>query len=164
MSDIGPALPPHLQKQRAAARANEQDSEDKAPETAQEPNVVGPALPPHLLAARKAKLASEKADASGSSSAAAPAARRPIGPLFPASALGPESDDEDDVGPRPDITDSNDGPSDGVKEFLEREERRNKLREEAERPKVMQREEWMLVPPEASDLLSSKCFYYPCYL
>lgn len=47
-----------------------------------------------------------------------------------------------------------DQPGDAVREFLEREERVNKLREEAEKPKVMQREEWMLNPPEASDLLS----------
>jgi len=42
-----------------------------------------------------------------------------------------------------------------VEEFLEREERRRKLQEEASKPKKLQREEWMLVPPKSGDLLAS---------
>lgn len=42
-----------------------------------------------------------------------------------------------------------------MEEFLEREERRRKLQEEASKPKKLQREEWMLVPPKSGDLLAS---------
>jgi len=42
-----------------------------------------------------------------------------------------------------------------VKEFLEREARRRKNVEEAKQPKKPVRDEWMLVPPKAGDLLSS---------
>jgi len=42
-----------------------------------------------------------------------------------------------------------------VEEFLEREERKRKLQEEASKPKKLRREEWMLVPPTSGDLLAS---------
>ncbi|KAG1792293.1 uncharacterized protein HD556DRAFT_1309368 [Suillus plorans] len=42
----------------------------------------------------------------------------------------------------------------GVEEFLEREERRRKLQEQANRLKKLQREEWMLVFPKSGDLLT----------
>jgi hypothetical protein len=45
--------------------------------------------------------------------------------------------------------------TDAVKEFLASEEKRRKLVEEAAKPKVLQREEWMLVPPTSTGLLSN---------
>ncbi|KNZ75713.1 hypothetical protein J132_01963 [Termitomyces sp. J132] len=44
---------------------------------------------------------------------------------------------------------------DAVQEFLEREERMRKVAEEAEKPKALKRDEWMLVPPSSSDLLGN---------
>jgi hypothetical protein len=40
-----------------------------------------------------------------------------------------DDDDDDDVGPRPEMAHRGDQPGDAVREFLEREERVNKLRE-----------------------------------
>ena len=40
-----------------------------------------------------------------------------------------------------------------VQEFIEREERRLKNVEEASRPKKLEREEWIIVPPKSGDLL-----------
>lgn len=42
-----------------------------------------------------------------------------------------------------------------MEEFLEREKRRAEQLEEKEKPKVMKREEWMLVPPEAGVMSTS---------
>lgn len=43
-----------------------------------------------------------------------------------------------------------------MEEFLEREKRRAEQLEEKEKPKVLKREEWMLVPPEAGVMSSSE--------
>lgn len=162
MSNIGPALPPHLQKRRAASPKSESESEAgptptpaSASESRASPEEVGPALPPHILAARKAKAAALSASSSSpsptaagpSSSSSVPAERskKTYGPALPGS--GPtvaapslpqrpvypdfeeDDDDDDDVGPRPEMAYRGDQPGDGVREFLEREERMNKLRE-----------------------------------
>jgi len=55
--------------------------------------------------------------------------------------------------PLPPGTAESDGVSEGVREFLEKEERRRKEVEEAAKPKQPKRDEWMLVPPSSSDLL-----------
>jgi hypothetical protein len=71
-----------------------------------------------------------------------------------------EDSDDDDVGPKP--LPSGLQPmheKDAVTEFMEREERRRKNEEIAKEPKALKREEWMLVPPSASDLLGSEFSY-----
>ena len=137
MSDIGPALPPHLQKRRAATP----EAEPK-PQASPSVEEVGPALPPHILAARKAKAA--QASTSIVTPPVAPLSssesKKTYGPTLPAAGAAPpvsrtayaeydEEDDDDDVGPRPEMAYRGDQPGDAVREFLEREERVNKLRE-----------------------------------
>ena len=157
MSNIGPALPPHLQKKRAATPDSEPESgpQPKARSRSPSPDQAGPALPPHILAARRAK-AQAQASSSSSSSSSAPVAsasiesKKTYGPMLPGSSasatataptLAPalpqrpayagyeDDDDDDDVGPRPEMAYRGDQPGDAVREFLEREERVNKLRE-----------------------------------
>ena len=163
MSNIGPALPPHLQKKRAATPESEAESgpPPKARSRSPSPDQAGPALPPHILAARRAK-AQAQASASSSSSSSSPQvasasneSKKAYGPTLPGSvapvtaaataptlapALPPrpayagyedddDDDDDDDVGPRPEMAYRGDQPGDAVREFLEREERVNKLRE-----------------------------------
>ncbi len=85
--------------------------------------------------------------------------RRTIGPSFPphpSYSRPDEYSDDDDVGPRP--LPAGFQPThekDAVTEFIEREERRRKNEEAANQPKALKRDEWMLVPPSASDLLGS---------
>ncbi|KAI0358901.1 hypothetical protein OH77DRAFT_1420401 [Trametes cingulata] len=136
---IGPEIPSNLAPSTSksttpppptASAEEEEDDEDD----------YTPALPPHLAATR------------------ASTAKKVIGPAFPPSVAGPrydDDDDDDDVGPRPLPQGVVLEEKDGVQEFLEREERRRKQLEEASKPKALQREEWMLVPPSSSDLLGS---------
>ena len=83
-----------------------------------------------------------------------------------------EGSDDDEVGPMP-LPSGVFVVSDPVLEFMEKEEKRRKQvevrrspysicrvnltydhpRQEAAKPKVPQREEWMLVPPTSSDLI-----------
>jgi hypothetical protein len=102
---IGPPLPPQSQQVRGA---EEESSDDD----------YGPALPPSLAAAR--------AEA-GTSRTESPRPPRPvIGPTLPTS-LNTESDDDDDVGPGPlPATASEKDANEGVRAFLEAEERRRK--------------------------------------
>lgn len=64
-----------------------------------------------------------------------------------------EDDSDEDVGPKPLPAGMRHEERSAVDEFIEREERRRKQLEEANKPKAPQREEWMLVPPSHSDLL-----------
>jgi len=48
-----------------------------------------------------------------------------------------------------------DDEEDGVREFIEREKRREQQIEEAKKPKALKRDDWMLAPPTSSDLFSS---------
>ncbi|KAH7925689.1 hypothetical protein BV22DRAFT_417566 [Leucogyrophana mollusca] len=156
MSSIGPQIPAHLLPTPTAEDSDEDDD-------------YTPALPPDLLAARTQPGPSSgtprptsppvpppAASASISRSAADSSSRRVVGPSFP----GPNSyddDSDDDVGPKPlpaGLSAAHEERS-GVQEFLEREERRRKQAEEDSKPKALKREEWMLVPPKASDLLGS---------
>lgn len=149
-STIGPTLPPHLQ-QPPSTIDRPQDGDDDDDDDFS----VGPALPPHLLAARSA--------ASSSASTRQPLgpARPPVGPTLPPShysAPDPDSDsdDSDIVGPLPSEVDASSDASSAVRDFQEREARWKREREEAAKPKVVKREEWMLKPPEAGDVLSSE--------
>jgi hypothetical protein len=137
MSNIGPALPPHLlRKREPSAEVEEGPSLAPSAEAAEE---AGPALPPHILAARRAKAAQAQAGSSvqASSSTSASESKKTYGPTLPGNTptaparptYDEEDDDDDDVGPRPEMAYQGDRAGDGVREFLEREERLNKLRE-----------------------------------
>lgn len=91
---------------------------------------------------------------------------RVVGPSLPSRSLlhdanakfisNNDEEDEDEVGPQPLPAGTHNVQKGAVEEFLEREERRNRLAaEEALKPKVLKREEWMLVPPTSSELLGS---------
>ena len=137
MSNIGPALPPHLQRKRTPTpEAEEVPSTVLASDP---PEEAGPALPPHILAARRAKAAQAQSGPSAQTSSSTPSSesRKTYGPTLPGAAPSApsrpiyedEDDDDDDVGPRPEMAYRGDRPGDGVREFLEREERLEKLRE-----------------------------------
>ncbi|KAG8874012.1 hypothetical protein FRB98_008679 [Tulasnella sp. 332] len=116
----------------------------------------GPALPPDL------------ALTSSSST------RKVIGPSFPTgiSLVMGEDDSDDEIGPAP-LPPGQGEADEGVRNFLEREERRQKAIEvcfefknqlhpvpdlmlkEDSKPKALKRDEWMLKPPEASNIFSS---------
>ncbi|TFK47984.1 hypothetical protein OE88DRAFT_1611754, partial [Heliocybe sulcata] len=108
-----------------------------AEEEEEEEDDYVPALPPDLMAARNAGPP-----------------KRVIGPSFPPPRYEDEEEDED-IGPAPLPAHAGPVVEDGVREFLEREERRRKAEEEASKPKALQREEWMLVPPSSQGLLGS---------
>ncbi|KIM32591.1 hypothetical protein M408DRAFT_62041 [Serendipita vermifera MAFF 305830] len=133
---IGPTLPPHLSQKSA-------ENEENGPEVDQdeEEDTYGPTLPP-ALAARRAV-------------ATAPGPVAP--PVVPKQVEQYENDeDDDDIGPKlPSASTSKQDAEDGVREFLEREERRRELAKEEAKPKAMKREEWMLAPPTASEALQS---------
>jgi len=128
---IGPSIPSIVPAQPSGP-AFPQDEEDE-----EEEDDYTPALPPKLLASRSAS-------------------KRVHGPSFPPSAaqgFGGEDSDED-VGPMPLPAGFSLPETDAVSEFLEKEERRRKHVEDAEKPKALKRDEWMLAPPSSSDLLS----------
>ncbi|WVF65746.1 hypothetical protein IAT40_000478 [Kwoniella sp. CBS 6097] len=163
---IGPALPPHLAHLAGngarspspegpapppagpavpAANADEEEEED-------DDDDFGPALPPHLAAARKAKAAGPSLPPAGPSLPSA-GPSRPSGVAAPARPSYYDDDSDDDViGPMPVQASGEEESGSAVKEFLEREERMRKAAEEKNKPKVQQREEWMLVPPTAGVL------------
>ncbi|KAH0838688.1 hypothetical protein J3R83DRAFT_7016 [Lanmaoa asiatica] len=161
MSSIGPQVPEHLLPTVSATNDNAAESDE---------DDYTPALPPELAAARKAAGPSSSKPTpepstrhSPSSPPSRPPPKRVIGPAFPTARpnhdfdFGSNSDSDADVGPQPlstDVLATTCGIS-GVDEFVEREARRRKNVEEAKQPKKLVREEWMLVPPKAGDLLSS---------
>jgi len=122
---------------------------------------IGPAIPSHLLKGEEPHVEEESSDdeygpapppdlASTSSST-----RRVIGPSFPTGIPAANEDDsDDDYGPTP-LPPGEGEDEDGVRNFLEREERRQKAVEEDSKPKALKRDEWMLKPPEASNIFSS---------
>ncbi|KAF8603148.1 hypothetical protein BDV93DRAFT_523512 [Ceratobasidium sp. AG-I] len=128
-SSIGPSIPAHLLKPSAPPPEDEDEDED----------AFLPALPPDLPGPTKP----------------APAPTRRIGPTFP-TRPPPDSDSDDDYGPMPlPAGVSVDNDEDGVREFIEREKRREQQIEEAKKPKALKRDDWMLAPPTSSDLFSS---------
>ncbi|KAG2135135.1 hypothetical protein DEU56DRAFT_399943 [Suillus clintonianus] len=141
MSSIGPQIPAHLLP--SIASAEDSDEEDD----------YTPSLPPDLAASRTAGPSLP----STSESNTPPPKRQYVGPSLPRPQAPYDDDSDSDVGPQPlpaAYASRVEGKS-GVEEFLEREERRRKLQEEASKPKKLQREEWMLVPPKKGDLLAS---------
>ncbi|KAK7051369.1 hypothetical protein VNI00_004869 [Paramarasmius palmivorus] len=176
MSSIGPQLPPHLQ--HLNNNSNESDSDEDNSNS----DVAGPQIPPELLKARSEPAgpaappvpAQEDEDDDddddyapalppdlAASREAGPSNtntnRRIQGPALPSASRGYHDDDsDDDVGPMP-LPPGYEKPTevDGVKQFLELEEKRRKNIEEAAKPKALKRDEWMLVPPSSSDLLGT---------
>ncbi|KAI0932804.1 hypothetical protein AcW1_000178 [Taiwanofungus camphoratus] len=139
---IGPQIPTGPLAQAPKLTDNDDEDEDE--------DDYAPALPPDMLAARTVGHASTKITP----------AKKVIGPTLPPSLPARhrgynEEDDDDDYGPTPLPAGVVEEERDGVKEFLEKEERRRKEIEEASKPKALKREEWMLVPPSSSDLLGS---------
>jgi hypothetical protein len=102
---LGPPIP-NLESQRTPAVDAHADDSDGSDD-------YTPALPPELLAARSA----------------APQQRKPVlGPTLPPQAGVYGSDEEEEIGPRPPSGVSS-AREDGVRQFLESEERRRKLLE-----------------------------------
>ena len=152
---IGPSLPPHLAHLSARDSPAEAGPSTRSttppidPESEDEDD-YGPALPPHLAAKR---ALGPTLPSAAPPSASAPAPSRPQ-PAAQTSRQPYEDDDEsdDDIGPKPPGEDEVGPEKSAVEEFLEREKRRAEQLEEKEKPKVLKREEWMLVPPEAGVL------------
>ncbi|KIJ45058.1 hypothetical protein M422DRAFT_167158 [Sphaerobolus stellatus SS14] len=151
MSGIGPQLPPHLRKP-----AHDEDDEDDGP------SVSGPVLPPHLLKKKNEEPPGDDDDDEEDAYVPelppdlAGKPKRTLGPTMPSRSPPRDDDSDEEVGPMPiPGASSSTAQYDGVREFMEREERINKAREEAAKPKKLEREEWMLVPPTNSGLLGS---------
>ena len=165
---IGPSMPPEFLK---APESPVDDGDDDN----------GPDLTPHLR-----KGGREEADPSMPTPGPS-TEKRQVGPTLPSYAPtydpttyhnddGVDDDDDDDFGPKPLPAGMQHQQTDGVKEFIEREEKRRKLAEvcmhtklslpqfffdtafqqDAAKPKSLQRDEWILVPPSSSSLLGSE--------
>lgn len=104
---IGPALPPHLHKKTADAQ--EEADTPKSEQLVEED--YGPALPPHLAAKRATVRVVDTP------------------PERVAQTTPDDDDDDDEIGPQlPSYAVEHD-PDDGIREFLEREQRRKELAE-----------------------------------
>ncbi|TCD65074.1 hypothetical protein EIP91_003276 [Steccherinum ochraceum] len=142
-TSIGPTIPAHFLPGSSAPQPDNDEEEEE--------DDYAPALPPDLLAARTA----------GPSAEPVPKGKLQGPALPPGMGSRYDDSDDDDVGPQPLPQGVIIEEKSGVRQFLEREERRKKLAEpflllvEAAKPKALQREEWMLVPPSSSDLLST---------
>ncbi|RUP45276.1 hypothetical protein BC936DRAFT_148378 [Jimgerdemannia flammicorona] len=155
---MGPQIP-------AGVRLKHDEPEEPAPED-DDPDAYAPALPPELLAARKqASVVKENA----------PRRRAPVGPTLPPGFGEPqgmrmEPEQEDWViGP---VLPKNFGSEEDNLSYTiaEIEERARRARQELEGPDqdtatsgIIEREEWMLVPPEAkflggADPMNSRSF------
>jgi hypothetical protein len=157
MAYIGPELPPHLARP-SSSREDEDDSDEDGPQpaSASAPNIgpsiptsIGPHIPTVLSDQKEISPAhvdvntpqDEDEDEDDYAPALPPdliasrstEAKRVIGPSLPGRPgyNAYESDDDDDVGPMPAPAGANSNyeSQDGVKEFIEREERRRKQAE-----------------------------------
>jgi hypothetical protein len=169
MSFIGPELPSHHKNDETSQKGpripthqstlniyDEDDDDDDGPKLAV---TIGPSIPTPGPSTEK----------------------RQVGPTFPSYAptydpttYDDGEDDDDEFGPKPLPAGMQHQQTDAVKEFIEREEKRRKLAEvctnktlisilfsfrfeqDAAKPKSLQRDEWMLVPPSSSSLLGSE--------
>ncbi|THH31560.1 hypothetical protein EUX98_g2610 [Antrodiella citrinella] len=169
---IGPDLPSHLLQPRETS-ATEDDEPEAGPSAGPS---VGPQIPTHILSASSAPpnhpLREEEEeeeddyvpalppDLLAARSASANDLPKPKlqGPTFPrglARRYEEDSDDDDDYGPKPLPAGVVMEEKSAVKQFMEREETRKKLLEEASKPKALKRDDWMLTPPSGSDLLGN---------
>ncbi|KAG6890871.1 hypothetical protein C0992_012007 [Termitomyces sp. T32_za158] len=165
MASLGPELPPHLQRRLKGAEhvsvGPQIPSEFSASQTAdaddEDEDDYVPELPPDLKTARSAApsvpvvVRTEEKRVSGPSLPSYP----PIYDPKYHAAYNEDDDDDDDFGPKPLPAGVKHAETDAVQEFMEREERRRKVAEEAGKPKAPKRDEWMLVPPSSSDLLGN---------
>ncbi|KAL1749591.1 hypothetical protein FB107DRAFT_280544 [Schizophyllum commune] len=155
---IGPELPPHLQRPKKDEEEEASDDED----------AFLPELPPDLNAGTKTASSTPGPSTSGPSpSASGSSASKPAAPAStpkpsastrppPAPAPYDDDDSDDDVGPKPlGAPAVRHDENEGIRRFLEVEQRRREEAENASKPKTLQRESWMLVPPSASELLSN---------
>ncbi|KAI9509867.1 hypothetical protein F5148DRAFT_683907 [Russula earlei] len=149
---VGPAIPAQHGSALPVPRYEEEEEEDED----EDAHGYAPELPPDLAAAR----------AKPSVAGAGPSrpSRRTIGPArgpFPREEEEEEEEEsEGEIGPTPPPPPlwgraNADPREDAVTEFMQKEAQRRKAIEEAARPKIPQREEWMLVPPSSSDLLNT---------
>ncbi|KAI6022404.1 hypothetical protein BKA83DRAFT_4278267 [Pisolithus microcarpus] len=181
---IGPHIPSHLLPTVSATADDDADEDDYMPALPPDLATVrakpGPSLSPKAPTASYSTSVSsaEESTSNSRSPSSVPvpttaAPRRVYGPALPTTVgpsgtttpLGPsysdfsDADSDAEVGPQlPTRSPFSNAPNEGmsaVEEFIEREERRRKNVEEAKKPKKLQREEWMLVPPKKGDLLAS---------
>ncbi|KAG9080410.1 hypothetical protein FRC06_006621 [Ceratobasidium sp. 370] len=170
---IGPSIPAHLLKR------SEPDQEEAGPPeagpssppgprstTPPAPPSIGPSIPAHLFKSAQPPVDDQDEDEDAflpalppdlsASTKPAPAPTRQIGPTLPLRPP-PDSDSDDDYGPMPlpAGTGSSHDDNDGVREFIEREKRREQQIEATKQPKALKRDDWMLAPPTSSDLFSS---------
>lgn len=144
MPSIGPTLPPHLQQQRAARSTTPTIDDEPGPSS---PKVVGPQIPTQFIAPsyppEEGDDGDDDDDAYGPAlpphlakrgarqelpAPARPANQRVLGPTFPGHDRNGmfDDDNDDEVGPKPLPMTGEEEELDGVKEFIEREERRRK--------------------------------------
>ncbi|KAF9481238.1 hypothetical protein BDN70DRAFT_876550 [Pholiota conissans] len=174
-ASIGPQIPTHLLSATSKeSKTQVFDDDDFVPRPTAGPSIgpsIGPSMPPHLQKPAPRPRTAEPRPIAGPSmpppsttSSSRSSGKRNIGPTMPSyvptyepnSGYGDESDsDDDDVGPKPLPAGMVHVEADPVKEFMEREEKRRKLAEEAAKPKTAKRDEWMLVPPTSSSLLGN---------
>ncbi|KAL1716132.1 hypothetical protein EV715DRAFT_293581 [Schizophyllum commune] len=152
---IGPELPPHLQRPKKEEEEEASDDED----------AFLPELPPDLKGSAKGASSTPTSSAAGPSGSAShpstsnsASTSKPIASMRPPPAPAPYDDDDsdDDVGPKPLSAPAvRHDENEGIRRFMEVEQRRREEAENASKPKALQRESWMLVPPSASELLSN---------
>ncbi|KAI5821935.1 hypothetical protein K523DRAFT_422291, partial [Schizophyllum commune Tattone D] len=150
---IGPELPPHMQRPKKDEEEEASDDED----------AFLPELPPDLKGSAKGPSSTPTPSAPRpSASASGPSTSKPT-PASAASMRPPpaptpydDDDSDDDVGPKPLAAPAvRHDENEGIRRFMEVEQRRREEAENASKPKTLQRESWMLVPPSASELLSN---------
>ncbi|KAL1689054.1 hypothetical protein GGG16DRAFT_115433 [Schizophyllum commune] len=148
---IGPELPPHLQRHKKDEDEEPSDDED----------AFLPELPPDLKGGAKAASSSTPGPStSAPSPSASGSSAAPASTSKPSAFTRPppydDDDSDDDVGPKPlGAPAVRHDENEGIRRFLEVEQRRREEAENASKPKPLQRESWMLVPPSASELLSN---------
>lgn len=122
---IGPQTPAqlvaaHTHESSTSREAKDQEDEDED----EDDDSYVPALPPALAASRQSGASY------GRSIPAAPKPKRVIGPSMPGHDRQEQSDDDDDYGPMPmPERGGSAGVNEGVREFIEKEERRRKRAE-----------------------------------
>ncbi|KAF8626461.1 hypothetical protein AX15_004865 [Amanita polypyramis BW_CC] len=172
---IGPEVPPHLLVRRHSEGGDVEQIESDS---------IGPQIPSQFLqkftsppfededepadeedtagpTPNSVQDVSRSSNISKVSSPGPTTSRRPVGPTLPPHlsqshiVYDEDEDSDDEIGPRPPPAGVHQEEEDGVKRFMEAEEKRRKMIEEAAKPKAPKREEWMLKPPTSSELLGS---------
>ncbi|KDR68786.1 hypothetical protein GALMADRAFT_78060 [Galerina marginata CBS 339.88] len=167
---IGPQIPAHLlssnSRPSSSSEGKVQVFDDEDEDDGPQPGPIGPSIGPTIPPEVKKQLGASVSRPVAGPSISPPSAstsKRTLGPSLPNYAptyapntsLYDDDSDDDDVGPKPLPAGMQHQKTDAVQEFLEREEKRRKLAEEAAKPKAPQRDEWMLVPPTSSGLLGN---------